>query len=456
MIDKHSERLVAVAVVALVLLAGCPVSIGTSPRTSDDPASPVTAPSSQPADTAARSEQRSSNPRSPCETVGAPETNPTASASSTATSADSTPIPVPEDGPSGYTIPVRGNGSLPFDANKTYARTLALLDVDTEPPAQLYLQETETPWRPSIQDPFARALVDARETNSRNIETRTGITLSNVENQTPLQLRYTLVHEYVHHLQFQRVDDSTAFRAMESGRDGVHGDAAFAIVEGSASYVALEYMRTYTDHTKAEIVHEVDEYRNASPAGKYVWGPYHFGRQYADARVDSPAEHWKLYENPPRTTEELIHALEPGSEPVTPLSVSLHASDWSLSDRTSRGELFVRTTLSAELSEQRAAQYAAGWGNDEVLHVDTGNETGYAWALRWDTTNAADDFVRGFCATMDRRSDRSGGFWSPEEDAVDIRRVAPETTVVLAGPETFVRAVTVDGENGTVRVDRQK
>ena len=38
--------------------------------------------------------------------------------------------------------------------------------------------------------------------------------------------------------------------------------------------------------------------------------------------------------------------------------------------------MLVRTTLIAELSEQCPVEYAAGWGNDEVLHVDTGTETG--------------------------------------------------------------------------------
>lgn len=131
-----------------------------------------------------------------------------------------------------------------------------------------------------------------------------------------LQLRYSLVREYVHHVQFRRVDESAAVRAMGSGRAGVHGDAAFSIVEGSASYVALEYMRTYSNHTKAEIVAAVDEYRGASPAA-----------------------HWSVYEDPPRTTEELLHALEPGSESVAPLTISFEATNWSVSERSIRGRM---------------------------------------------------------------------------------------------------------------------
>lgn len=362
------------------------------------------------------------------------------------------PVPRPTGSGANYSIPVRGNGTLPIDANRTYARTLALLDMDVEPPKQIYLRRTPEPWRPAIEGPFARSLVDGRESTNVSIQPRTGITLSNVETVSTLELRFTLVHEFVHHLQFQRVDESTAVQAMGSGREGVHGDAAFAVVEGSASYVAFEYLRTYTDHSTAAILNASGEYRAASPAGTFVWAPYHFGRRYAAARADSPVDHWRLYENPPRTTEELIHALEPGAAPVRPLDVSLDAEEWSVTDRASRGELFVRTVLTAEVSEPRAAHAAAGWGNDRVLHVDTGEGVGYAWALRWDDAADATEFLGAFCTAIDRRGERTDGQWVVDDGSVDVTRVAPETVVVFSGPSSFVANASARGENDTVTV----
>ncbi|WP_436923696.1 hypothetical protein [Halosimplex amylolyticum] len=458
MSGQRSRAWAPVALAALIVLAGCPVGSESAPGTpggapaDSTPGGPGSV--AGPATTGGPPNAKTGDPagstaRAPCETEAAtadssPDPTPTASSA--------TPFPPSEVNASDYAIPVRGNGSFPFDVNRTYARTLAFLDIEAEPPAQIYRRQTAEPWRPTIPGPFARTLVDGRETTNFSTETRTGITLSNPGDMPTLDLRYTLVHEYVHSLQFQRADDSTAFRAMGSGREGVHGDAAFAIVEGSASYVAFEYARTYTNHSTATILNATDEYRDAGPAGKFVWGPYHFGRRYAAARVDSPADHWRLYENPPRTTEELIHAREPGSEPVRPLSVSVAADEWSVADRDSRGELFVRTVLTAELPESRAARGAAGWGNDRVVRVEADDEVGYAWALRWDDAANATEFLGAFCAAMGERGERTDGRWSVDEGAVDVVRVAPETAVVFSGSAGFVANATARGGNANVTV----
>ena len=70
-----------------------------------------------------------------------------------------------------------------------------------------------------------------------------------------------------------------------------------------------------------------------------------------------------------------------------------------------------------------------------MVHVETGDGTGYAWALRLDDATEADEFVRGFCAAMDVRSTPVNACNDPYE--------------------LFVRSATLSGENETVSVSRE-
>lgn len=442
------HRLPVLAVVCLLVLSGC----------SELPGGPST--ETSPAGTSTGYPNLSASPTPTAD--GTPETSPSDSTpTATATpradqsceSADAT-TPADTPDPSSVSIPVNGDGSLQFDVNRTYVRTMRLLGgPDTEPPEQIYLYRT-TPYQPTVTDPVARTLLDAREsTNFSAPRGKDGVVMGLTGEKSALERRFTVSHEYVHGAQFQTVSDSPAFEAAfadayEQRRIGG------AIIEGGASYAAVEYMLRHSDHSRQEIVDATDEYRNASPAGKYAWAPYHFGQQYVASQVDSPAEHWCVYQNPPETTEELIHGLEPGSEPVRPLTVTVDAQQWTEGSRETRGEMFVRVVLAAELAEQRAATGADGWGNDELVHLESGEQSGFVWAIRWDEASDADEFRETFGAAMDARNTTANGDgrWTTNGTAIGVERVGPETTVVVAGPESFVTSVEASGGNESVTV----
>lgn len=375
----------------------------------------------------------------------APTPSPTLTPTPTAT-----PDPVPPSG--GYEILVRGNGSLPLDPNRTYAQTLTLLDAEpTPPPSQIYLRRTEDPWRPTVDDPFARTLVDGRERSNFTRVLQSGVVVTNPHESSVLELRYTLVHEFVHHLQFRYADDTTTHDRLFDADTQDRRKAALAVWEGTASWVAHEYMVEYTNYSSADVLARTDQYPNASAAGAFTWSTYHFGRRYVDARLDSPANRSRLYENPPNTTEQVIHGLAPGSEPPASLSVTVAERNWTVAERDRLGELFVRSVLTTELPDRRAARGAAGWGTDELLRLRTADDrTAYGWAIRWDDAANATAFLGWFRAAMDARTARTDGRWVVDGTAVRVERVAPETVVVFTGPESVVANASASGQNDAV------
>lgn len=424
------RRVAALGIAVLLVLAGCGAGGSSTPA----PATEVDTTTPTPTATPPATTRATATP------TGTPRATP------------NTPVAA---NASDYAIPVVGNGSIPFDVNRTYARTVRLLRATGAPPSQVSLYRSSDPYKPVVQESFAGTLLDARRTSNLTVPRRSGVVMSTAR-KSELGIRYTLAHEFTHNIQFARIDGTAVRRAVFYADDHQRRRAAAAIMEGSASYTALRQVLEYTDHGETEVLERVDEYRNASPAGKYVWAPYHFGREYVAARVDSPAEHWRLYENPPNTTEELIHGLAPGSEPPKPLSVRVDAGTWSVAERETRGEMFLRVVLAAELPESRAAAGAAGWGNDELLHLEAADGTGYAWAIRWDSPGEAAEFRDAFRAAMNRRADRRGEVWVANGTAIDLRRVAPETVVVFAGPQSFVTAAGADGGNDSVSVGRSE
>jgi hypothetical protein len=434
-----------VAVALLLALAGCGAGGGSSTPTPAAGPDPGTLASETPTTGTATATATDA-----AGTAGA-ATPTTTDAAGTATRTPTTPVAT---NASDYAIPVVGNGSIPFDVNRTYARTVELLRAPVGPPAQVSLYTSPNPYRPVVREPFAAVLLNARRSSNLTIPRREGVVMKS-EGKRPLGMRYTLAHEFTHNVQFARTEGTAVRRAVFYADDHQRRRVAAAIMEGSASYTALRQVLKYTDHDRSAVLSRVDEYRNASPAGKYVWAPYHFGRQYVAARVDSPAEHWRLYGNPPETAEELIHGLAPGSEPPKPLSVRVEAGEWSVEERERRGEMFLRVVLAAELSEPRAAAGAAGWGNDELLTIETASGTGYAWAIRWDSPEEAAEFRGALRVAMDRRADRRGGVWTANGTAIDLRQASDGTTVVFAGDPSFVTGATASAAGGNVTVGKR-
>lgn len=348
----------------------------------------------------------------------------------------------------GRSIKVTG-GPLPVDPNEVWTRVAAMLETDVGPPSTVRVANlsgsfaaTSTPFERALGVPASNVSSAAGLTSASDAGSVVEVHHSLVAVETRLET--TLAHEYVHAVQFRtRVHREVARTVTDDG--GVSPDDQLlynALIEGAAEYVEQRYAR---EHLGTDGDPTREQYLNATSTAKRLLAPYYLGTVYVNATVDGPGELETVYEQPPQTTEELLHGLVPGSEPPAPLSVSVD-TDRRVQRSGPYGELYVRTLFGTALDEPAAARLADGWGNDTRLEFEgsaDGKLGDYAWVLRWDDAANATEFENGVSDYLDARDPNA---------SVRTERVAPETTVLFAGSKSFVAEASASGENATVTV----
>jgi len=285
-------------------------------------------------------------------------------------------------------------------------------------------------------------------------------------------LERTLAHEFVHTVQFRQ----QAFARLQFALD-VDGTPTrdtvltyASVVEGAAVFVADAYDRRYLAGDWASIT-TTERYRSAPASVKYSIARYYFGSRYLDHRFDSPRNLSTVYDDPPTTTEQILHNDTDRSE--VPLSLSLSVepgANRTRGESDTYGELFTRIAVGTELNRTLAADAAAGWGTDRLVPVaDDEGTRSFVWATRWDSPSEADEFAGAMETYLSSRANRSGEesrsatasppTWRDGEVTFRTVRMSDETVVLLAGTESFVRGASVSGANASVSVvagdDRQ-
>lgn len=365
--------------------------------------------------------------------------------------------------------PTEGPDALPVNDSEVYDRVAAMLDSDAPKPSirTVDASDDEAGYLRRAE-PFVRLLLDADDgertpaayyypdAHRVTVLLHDGVP-ANATNRSELEA--VLAHEFAHAVTFR--DERYRRPMMQAGGGGTTDAARVrqAMVEGTAMYVSDEYSERYLDgfdHGEAM----ARDYRSRDAAGRYVRGAYRFGGPYFDRRLDSPANLTRVYRAPPETTEQLIHARSPESEPPAGLEVSAaETENVSASDsRDTLGELFVRDLLGEELAEPCAARAAAGWGDDRVVTLwnYAGNESNrrtYVWALRWDDERNATQFEEAFADYMDAHGERVGDGWRDDGARFRLDRVSDETVAVVVGHRSVVDEVRTAGDDGGVAVE---
>lgn len=258
-------------------------------------------------------------------------------------------------------------------------------------------------------------------------------------NASRTDVERVLAHEYVHAVQYRT---GVWDRAMNAG-------APRAALEGGAVYVEDVYTREF--HGYSAIDKRCERYRNGTPYERYTSRLYCFGGQYFAETLDSPSDLFDPDLRMPNTTEQVLHP-ETTDGPTNLTVVDETPTDWYTSASFDRqGELFVRTVLGVELSEERATEAATGWGNDRLVEI-TGDTHGFVWVLHWDTVDDAAAFEAAFADYLDTRGVETADGWRVVDDRYRLIDVDDRTVAVAMGNETFVDAVTVTSENGNVTV----
>jgi hypothetical protein len=386
-----------------------------------------------------------------------PATGETDPSTGTATPDAGTPNDGADDGgeTTEYDIRVE-NGSLPFDVNRTYTRTQALMGTDVEPrPVEI---RNLSEWRGALPRVAASPLNDALgfENVSVNWSEPTGLTLYtgyvyvHPGEGPPGVVERVLAHEFAHTIQYQGnmlpwLDRLRTQRVELDRRKAVR-----ALQEGGAVYAADAYTHRYLDvRNNSEFVRE--RYERGGPTSRSVLAPYLFGRQYVANEIDAPSNLSAVYESYPRTTEQVMHNYTRDEEPEKNLSVTVETgTQWSLLGDNTLGEMTTRHAFETELPAERAAAAATGWGTDELSVFENSTDSArfaWVWTHRWDDASEA---AEAFTALEDYATAR-------ETDADrDFRtvRLGDETTAMVFGPPTFVEGVSVEGiaANVTVQV----
>ncbi|MFB6070886.1 MAG: hypothetical protein ABEJ76_07660 [Halanaeroarchaeum sp.] len=352
------------------------------------------------------------------------------------------------------------NGSIPVNATALYGTVARMLETDARAPGRIVLEPNSAMGiAREPMPPFFQIMGVDRPPGATRAATALGyvadpstVHLNRNLVDDPEQVRLTLVHEYVHVVQ-GRTDAGEALRENVPDPNTTDGTMVrTSVLEGVAVGVETAYWNRTVDDGMSPAAGMEASYEATDGVRQWLYARYHFGYEYVQARTTTLAGADSLYASPPRTTEELLHRLPPGTEPMPPLSVDVRSAEWNRNGTDRLGELFVRVALDTELDANRSRTAAAGWGVDRRVAVTDGSETGYVWALRWDDAANATEFHAAMRAYLDDRATRREGVWEDGDATFALHRVGTETVVVTMGPASFVREAGVDGTNANVVV----
>lgn len=402
---------------------------------------------------------------------GTPDT-----AESSPVPADRSPTPTPVDeATTGTTSTAGGAETLPTNATLVFDRIENLTGLRGRPPRRVVVKdpselETIESQRSTLERYLGFSPVEFRSHAYAVPSPAPGrVTLS--AGMPPDRTEVTLVHELYHILWFQH-----DFSVYENRRN-VTTQTLFltvTIAEGAAVFVQQRYWSRYMPPGSFEPAAKYRrEYHDGTPMRRTTSASYYFGYRYLAHRLDSARNLTAVFANPPRTTEELIHELPPGSEPPTALSIDGRSGAvWSLDPRVepdaahlerhvapdTKGELFVRHALQAGVNDTAAARAADGWGNDGMLAYQRANDgaRGFVWTIRFDDSSNASEFESVFIDYLSNRGRRDGSFWAMGDvEGVTFRMITvDERTVTLVfGPRPFTANTSVSAANGPVVVE---
>jgi len=285
----------------------------------------------------------------------------------------------------------------------------------------------------------------------------------------------TLVHELVHGLQDQHYDLT---RSKYGGDTQDEQLAVDGLVEGDANYVERRYAQRCGAAWDCVSTPEAGGGGGGGGDGSNlgvlltIFQPYSDGPVYIGDLVDLGG--WnavdEAFEDPPESTEQVIHRTDERPVPIeyrdrarngwetfpeqgedgsdTVGEASMYVMFWYQARTAGADTVDVRSIGDTEGpydTYNYGAEPSAGWGNDRLFPYQKGSgpdaEYGYVWVTEWDTEEDAREFRRAYRAILDAQDAEQraenvyvipdGGF----EDAFRVTRSGTRVTIVN-GPTT--------------------
>ena len=271
------------------------------------------------------------------------------------------------------------------------------------------------------------------------------------------------VHEFTHALQDMHFDLDSLLESPDVVDHPDRSLATLALVEGDASATMTLYLQEVAQRNPLAALSLLVEGLQSGglfiPPGvpdilvDELLFPYEDGMNFViglsqDGGWDRVNE---AYDNPPATTEQILHpekylAGEVGQD-VTLEDASAALGDGWLADwDTTLGEFYLRKYLDVYLSSSQAANAASGWGGDH-FRVYNQPETGdLAYALRtaWDSNEDYEEFTERFAEYGTMRFDappNDGDCWEYETGALCVMLYDAEGDSLIVSAPTLEQAI---------------
>lgn len=257
------------------------------------------------------------------------------------------------------------------------------------------------------------------------------------DNPETLELdELTLAHELVHALQDQHFDLSRYDRKTTETHNAVNG-----IIEGDANYVQNRYQDNCEEEAwgTCEIPDGARTGGGVAHIGLFVvsFQPYSDGPAFVDHIYQNHG--WEgvneVYDDPPASTEQVIHPRLYGVDEPADVSISDRSDDeWHVLElensinyaefgeagifsmflypgfASNQGTQIIPVSsffTNEELTPYNyESKYSAGWDGDKLLpYVKNDSESvrdsGYVWKTVWDTSDDAREFNEGYRAMLE-------------------------------------------------------
>ena len=224
----------------------------------------------------------------------------------------------------------------------------------------------------------------------------------------------TASHEYQHYLQ----DRHFNLQTMLNGANRDTTLAVHALVEGEASYIQNQYVIAHFNAAQAfsmgfgGALAAVDAPAVLAVLARETRFVYLGGLFFVSDLLATGRSADQLFQNPPTTTEQLLHPAKyrvgEVAIDVTPLIADLLLPPaWTVQSTDVLGEFMLDAWLREVGAGSDAADAAAGWGGDAYhLLTSDGGTTALIALIEWDTPQDQREFVDVVTAALD---DRYGG-----------------------------------------------
>lgn len=256
---------------------------------------------------------------------------------------------------------------------------------------------------------------------------------------------FTYVHEYVHALQDHAFDLESGLNFSEDAceLDGERCFALRALIEGDASLLQEQWLRTYAEEEllaslltslgsfDSPVLESAPEYIQAELTFPYLAGLAFTRSLYLEgdwAAVDS------VFQDPPVSSEQILHPERyPRDEPVfldPPSGLDALESGWKVARQDVLGEWATRQIFLHYLSEEAVQKGVSGWGGDLIFLLEQSANDPAALVLitQWDTVRDTHEFAAEFMNYAETR------FGQPAE-----RDLVEATWIFDDGTSQFLR-----------------